>query len=60
MKLSIQYVEAPYGHKLCFTHAVKMAAAVDAEIATVVVESHDKVECLICSGEITMDDILDE
>jgi len=59
MKLSIQYIDNN-NQKFCFVHAVKIVIAVDGwnYTKTEIVESDDKVECLICSGEISMDDIL--
>ncbi len=59
MKLSIQYTNE-YNQKFCFTHAVEITMNANGyeHINPEVVESSDKVECLICSSKISVDDVL--
>lgn len=61
MKLSIQYIDEN-DQKFCFTHAVEITASANGydNIRTEVVESKDEVKCLICSGEISIDDVFGE
>ncbi len=61
MKLSIQYIDEN-DQKFCFTHAVEITARANGydHIRTEVVESNDEVECLICSSEISIEDVLNE